>query len=214
MRFKNRLEAGKKLAEALAKYKGAELVVYALPRGGVVLGREIAQELGAPLDLIITRKIGHPLQSEYAVCAVAEDGDLICNEAERPLLNEQWLRGEIEREREEARRRREIYLRNRRPVSAKNKTAIVVDDGIATGLTMQLAIREVKHNEPERIVLAVPVIPAEIAKKFKKEVDEVVTLDTPELYLGAVGAYYDEFPQVEDEEVIKLLHDSVFSNRL
>lgn len=205
MHFRNRLEAGQKLAELLKKYKGQDVVVYALPRGGVVLGYEVAQELEAPLNLIITRKIGHPLQPEYAVCAVAEDGDLLCNKEERAALDPQWLKIETEKEQNEARRRRETYLGKEKVATAQGKIAIVIDDGIATGLTMLLAIDEVKHENPKEIIVAVPVVPMDVAEKIKQKTDKLVALDIPVFYAGAVGAYYDEFPPVEDEEVIKLL---------
>lgn len=205
MIFKDRTEAGRKLAEALKKYKGQDLVIYALPRGGVVLGYEIAKALGAPLDLVIPRKIGHPTNPEYAVCAVAEDGHMICNEAERAMLDPKWLEQAVERERQEAKRRRETYLEGRPPLSAEGKIAIIVDDGIATGLTMMLAIREIKHQKPKKIVVAIPVSPQDSAEVLKKEADELVALDIPEAYLGAVGAYYENFPQVEDAQVIRLL---------
>lgn len=208
MRFKDRIEAGRKLALKLLKYKNEAVVVYALPRGGVVLGYEIAKELGAPLDLVITRKIGHPHMPEYAVCVTAEDGDIICSETERTALNPEWLKREIEKERKEAKRRRETYLKGRKPYSLENKTAIVVDDGIATGLTFLLAIKELKHLNPKKIIAAVPVAPKDTAEKIKKEADEFVTLYIPVYYLGAVGAYYDDFLQVKDEEVIELLEKS------
>lgn len=205
MRFTNREEAGQLLAEKLVPWRGQPVVVYALPRGGVVLGRVIADALGAFLDLVITRKIGHPYNPEYAICAVAEDGDLVCNEAERTAVDQEWFQGEVEKEQAEAKRRREVYLAGREPMTAKNKIAIIVDDGIATGLTMQLAIREVKHGQPARVIVAIPVVPVDTAAKLRAEVDELVALDIPEFYLGAVGAYYEEFRQVEDEEVMRLL---------
>lgn len=205
MHFKDRSEAGKKLAAALAKYKGEDAIVYALPRGGVILGAEISKALGAPLDLAITRKIGHPFEPEYAVCAVAEDGDLICNESEKASLDQEWFKKETEKEKREARRRREVYLKGRAPLETENKTAIIVDDGVATGLTIELAIREVKHLKPKKVVVALPVLPADAAEKIKKEADELVALDITLDYLGAVGAYYENFPQIEDAEVIKIL---------
>ena len=205
MKFKDRKEAGQKLAEALRKYKNEDAIVYALPRGGVVLGFEVAKELNIPLDLVITRKIGHPFQEEYAICAVAEDGDMLCNEEERLAIDEKWLEKEKKKEQEEAKRRREIYLSNRKSPSAENKTAIIIDDGIATGLTMSLAISEIKHKKPKRIIVAVPVASSDFVKKIKGEVDESVILYIPDIYLGAVGMYYDDFSQVEDGEVIKLL---------
>lgn len=209
MMFKDRKEAGQKLAKELAKkYKGSDIVVYALPRGGVVLGYEIAKVLEAPLDLVITRKIGHPFQPEYAVCAVGESGGLVCSEFEKPNLDQKWLDDQVKKEREEAKRRREIYMKGKKLPVDKDTIAIIVDDGVATGLTMEAAIEEIKIQNPKQIVVAVPVIPHETAEKFKRKVDELIALDIPKMYLGAVGAYYSNFTQVEDEEVIKLLESS------
>lgn len=205
MRFRDRTDAGKKLAQALKKYQNQDGVVYALPRGGVVLGVEVARELGMPLDLLIPRKIGHPQQPEYAIGAVVENGEMVCNQKEVASLDPQWLRQEVEAERQEARRRRELYLGGRAPVSAKDKTAIIVDDGIATGLTMEVAIHDARRREPGRLIVAVPVAPPETAERLAREVDEFVLLDHSPYYLGAVGAYYDYFAQVTDDEVIALL---------
>lgn len=202
--FKDRAEAGQKLAEKLEKYRDKEAVIYALPRGGVVLGYEIAKRLNAPLDLIITRKIGHPNNPEYAICAIAEDGHKLCNEEERSHIDSRWFDEKAKDEQEEAKRRRELYLQGKSE-SVKGKIAIIVDDGVATGLTLRLAIKELKHKQPKRIVVAVPVAPKEIASELEKEVDEFVALDIPKFYLGAVGAYYENFSQVKDEEVIQLL---------
>ena len=206
MFFKNRQEAGKKLAKALAKYQYKDVVVFGLPRGGVVLAIEVARFLAAPLDLIIPRKIGHPQNPEYAVCAVAEHGDdVICNEDERKALGEEWIKQAAAQERAEAKRRRAIYLAGKKPLSLAGKTAIIIDDGIATGLTMRAAIQDAKARKPAKIVVAIPVIPRDTAKVIAAEVDELVALDKPLIYLGAVGAYYAEFPQVSDEEVIKMM---------
>lgn len=209
MRFKNRQEAGQQLAEGvrgvLANHPGETTIIYALPRGGVVLGAEIAKRLHLPLDLIITRKIGHPQNPEYAICAVAEDGDYLCNPTEQALVDQDWLEAEFEKEKKEAQRRRITYLGEEEALSPEGKIAIIVDDGIATGLTMWLAINEMKHYLPKRIIVAVPVVPPDTAERLRVEVDGLVTLDIPELYLGGVGAYYDNFDQVTDQEVIQLL---------
>ncbi len=207
MRFANRTEAGKLLAGALEPYHGDDVVIYALPRGGVVLGVEVAKALGALLDLVIARKIGHPFNREYAICAVSEDGHEICNEEEVASIDPAWFRRAEAETCAEAKRRRERYLGGRERLSAEGKTAILVDDGIATGLTMFAAIAEVKAMHPRRIIIAVPVIPAETAAKLQTQVDAVVALDIPTFFLGAVGAYYDDFPQVSDEEVIALLQE-------
>jgi len=206
MRFKDRTDAGVKLARLLAeKYAGADGIVYALPRGGVVLGVEIARHLGLPLDLVIARKIGHPYNPEYAIAAVTEHGAPVVNTDEIAQLPADWFNMQVKLQRQEATRRHEVYLDGRAPLSCRGKTAIVVDDGIATGLTMAAAIRDLKQRHPARIVVAIPVAPADTAAKFRSEVDDLVALDLPQYYLGGVGAYYDYFPQVSDEEVIALL---------
>lgn len=180
-------------------------MVYAIPRGGVVLGAEIAKALSAPLDLVITRKIGHPASPEYAVCVVAENHHLICNPEEKKRLDPKWLAETVEKERQEAIRRRKVYLRERTRPRVEGKTAIVVDDGVATGMTFLMALKEVRHLRPAKLVAAIPVLPAEMVTKIRAEADEVVYLDAPLDFAGAVGSYYDEFPQVSDEEVVSLL---------
>ncbi len=207
MRFRDRREAGQKLAQALARYRGREGIVYPLPRGGVVLGVEIARALGMPLDLVIPRKIGHPYNPEYAICAVTEHGPPICNEREVAQVDPEWFRRRVEAERREARRRRELYLAGRMPLPAEGKIAIVVDDGIATGLTMRAAIQDVRSRRPARMIVAIPVAPKDTTDRLMREVDEVAALDVSDFYLGAVGAYYDEFPQLTDDEVILLLRE-------
>lgn len=210
MRFTDRQDAGRRLAEALAKYRGSDVVVYALPRGGVVAGSEIARALGAPLDLIITRKIGHPLQPEYAIAAIGENGSMLGTARELEAADTRWLEEEKNRQQQEIRRRHKTYLGGREAIPAEGKIAILVDDGIATGLTMRVGILELKHRHPEKIVVAVPVAPASIADLIRSEADELVALDIPadSEYLGAVGAYYDDFPQVTDREVIGFLEKS------
>jgi putative phosphoribosyl transferase len=208
MRFKNRKEAGIELAKVLEKYKGKDVVVYALPRGGVVLGCEIAKHLRAPLDLIIARKIGHPFNREFAVCAVTEDGTLFCDENEKKDLDPGWLKEKIKEEIEEAKRRRETYLIGREPIDAMGKTAIVVDDGIATGLTLKVAIQKLKSKKPRKLIVAVPVSPKDVAEEILRDVDNFIALDIPVLYLGAVGAYYDDFSETTDKDVIRLLKEA------
>jgi len=202
--FEDRTAAGKLLAKALEPY-AKDSIVLALPRGGVVLGFEVAQQLGIPLDIIVPRKIGHPLHPEYAIGAVDEHGTRILNEGEARMLDAQWLEDETKRQQEEAKRRVKLYREARPPVLLKGKTVILADDGIATGLTMQLAVRSVKRSHPGKIMVAVPVAPPEALQMLAKEGAEVVTLEPPEDFQGAVGAHYHRFPQIEDEEVIRLL---------
>lgn len=208
MHFNDRKQAGQLLADALDEYKNAGTVIYALPRGGVVLGAEIAKKLDAPLDLVVPRKIGHPDQPEYGVCAVTEDGHLVCSREEIARLDPAWLTAEVQKEQTEARRRALTYLADRPRAEAEGKTAVIVDDGVATGLTMLAAIEEVKDRGPEKIVLATPVIPSDVADRLKRYVDVMIALDVPVLYMGAVGAYYDKFDPVEDQEVVELLREA------
>jgi len=206
--FRDRADAGRWLAALLAGYRESQPVIYALPRGGVVVGAEIARALAARLEAVIARKVGHPQSPEYAVCAVGASGYLVCNEAERRSLDPAWFEEAVERERREAARRQAIYLEGRQPISAEGRTAILVDDGIATGLTMRAAVQEIKGQQPRQLVVAVPVIPRETAALLNREVDAIVAVDIPELFLGAVGAYYVDFQQVTDDEVIRLLRQS------
>lgn len=214
IRFTNRKEAGKLLAEKLSEYKGHDVVVYALPRGGVVTAYEIAKELSAPLDLIIARKIGHPHHLEYAIAAVAQNGHIVKEEKEVKKIEKKWFEEELIKARKEAARRREEYLKGRDEVSPEGKIAILVDDGIATGLTIRVGILELKHKNPSKIVVAAPIIPRQIFDLLQKEVDEVVALEVPKEseFLGAVGSYYDFFPQVSDEEVIGYLNSLPLSS--
>ena len=209
IKFKNREDAGRQLAERLKKYAKEEAIIYALPRGGVVLGFEIAQALLLPLDIVITRKIGHPSNAEYAIGAVDEDGTLVLNEAEAISVNQQWLEKEIEKQKGEARRRGILYRKGKQRPDIVGRVAIIVDDGIATGFTMRLAVKVIKSQHPEKIIIAVPVASSESIHELKKEgIDEVIVLEPPEEFLGTVGAYYQEFSQVSDEEVIKLLEST------
>lgn len=206
MLFNDRKDAGIRLAEALEKYKGEDVVIFALPRGGVVLGAEIANRLNATLDLVIAKKIGHPTNPEYAICAVAEQGEPICDSYERARVDSIWFQKEVIRIRDEIRRRRVAYLGEAREYDIEGKTAIIVDDGIATGFTMMAAILEVKKRKPKKVVVAIPITPYDTAQKLLTLADDLVSLEIARDYLGAVGAYYKDFKQVEDSEVISLLN--------
>ncbi len=208
MRFRDRVEAGQKLAEKLNKYKNDNVVILALPRGGVVLGAEVAKLFGAPLDLVIPRKIGHPNNPEYAIAAVTESGKRVVNQAEIANVDPKWFEQAVQKEIAETKRRRQIYLQRKKPVDLKDRVAIIVDDGVATGLTMRVAIKDVRAHRPKRIVVAVPVSPPDTAEILKREADELVAIDIPAVYLGAVGAYYQIFGQLEDREVIKIIEEN------
>lgn len=206
MRFKDREDAGRRLAEALKEeLRGAkDIVVVALPRGGVVLGRVVADALGAPLRLVVPRKIGAPWNPEYAVAALVETGHVIWNEAERASVDPKELERIVEEEKREARRRMSVYGKGIPPRDVRGKTAVVVDDGIATGLTMRAALASLRDERPARLLVAVPVAPPSTLEEMKGEADAFVVLHRPAL-LGAIGAFYDAFDQVTDDEVIALL---------
>lgn len=205
MIFQDRHHAGVLLAERLREYQGKPVVVYALPRGGVVLGDIVAKQLHAPFDLLVPRKIGHPNNPEYAIASVSEKGAVIKNETETALVDQDWFNHEVQEQREEAARRRTTFLAGRPPKDASGKTAIIVDDGIATGLTMKAAIDEVRAMHPASVVLAVPVAPKDTTREFQALVDDVVVLECPDQFLGSIGAYYDRFGQVSDDEVVETM---------
>lgn len=201
--FKDRQDAGQQLAVLLQKYKGQPVVVFALPRGGVVPALEIAKALEAPLDLIIAHKIGHPQQPEYAVAAVSESGLLYISDE----VNPEWLEKEKERQIKELKKKRALFLPGRKQEAVEGKIAILVDDGIATGATMKVGIKELQARHPKKLVVAVPVAPASTAQEIAGQVDEFIALKVlgDADFMGAVGAHYDEFEPVENDEVIKCL---------
>ena len=210
-RFRNREEAGRKLAELLADRSLPDPVVLALPRGGVPVGLEVARRLRAPLDLVMVRKIGVPFQPELAAAAVV-NGDapqIVVNErvAASVGLSREDIAAMAEVELREIARRRAVYLRGRPPIPVAGRTTIVVDDGIATGATMRAALRAVRLRAPARVVLAVPVAPPDTLDTLSGEVDEVVCVVRPSS-LGAIGAYYCDFRQVDDATVIRMLDAS------
>ncbi|HET9173975.1 MAG TPA: phosphoribosyltransferase family protein [Candidatus Saccharimonadales bacterium] len=205
MRYGNRTIAGIELAERLLGYKH-HAVVYAIARGGVAVGAEVARILEVPLDVIVTNKISREGANEYAVGAVGEAGSPVWNELEETNLSSSWKRHAVARVRQEVRRRRLLYTSGHRHMSAVHKTALVVDDGIATGMTMVAAIREIARYHPLRIVVAVPCAPREAIDKLIQEADEVIVLNNPDTYVGAVSAYYDDFAQLRDSDVIELVH--------
>ncbi|PIT97387.1 phosphoribosyl transferase [Candidatus Berkelbacteria bacterium CG10_big_fil_rev_8_21_14_0_10_41_12] len=206
--FKDRADAGQQLAVKLEKYRGKDAVILALPRGGVAIGGEIASSLNLPLDIIPVRKIGHPFNPEYAIAALTSDGHIVLGTNELPDVDKEWLEEESKHQQLEAQRRREVYSRGRAPKKITGKIAIVVDDGLATGLTMQAAVWEIKQKNPKKIIVAVPVAPADTAEKISKDVDKVTTVLSPINFLGAIGAYYENFEQVSDEQVIKIIDEN------
>lgn len=208
MHFRNRRDAGERLAAALDKYKERRPVVLALPRGGVPVAAEVATRLDAPLDLILVRKIGVPIQPELAMGAVADGGTptVVRNEEVIRMagVDKESFKRVQDRELQEIERRRRSFLGDRPRLDVAGRVVIVVDDGVATGATTRAALRSVANQTPSALVLAVPVAPPDVASKLRREVDELVCLETPEDFY-AIGTYYDDFRQVSDDDVRRLL---------
>ncbi len=206
MPFHNRSDAGRRLGEALKRCHLRRPVVFALPRGGVPVAAEVCAVLDAPLDLIIARKIGLPVQPELAMGAVAEGGEPVRNDEVILLagVTDAEFAAVCADERREIARRRRRYLGDRAPVAVAGRAAIVVDDGIATGATMRAALRAVRARRPQRVVLAVPVAPPSTLEALRAEADDTVCLEQPEPF-DAIGMFYGDFTQVTDEEVVALL---------
>lgn len=211
MRFHDRQQAGRELAETLrARQDQGALpapLVLALPRGGVAVAREVARALDAPLDVVVVRKIGAPFQEELGVGAMAGDEvPLLDEEALRHLgIDEAALAPVIARERAELRRRERLYRQGRPAPDLRGHTVIVVDDGLATGSTARAALRFVRRQEPERVVLAAPVGSPEAAESLRAEADEVICLHRPAAFM-AVGLWYENFGQLTDRDVLEALH--------
>ena len=204
--FKDRLEAGERLAELLNDLKDEKCAVIAIPRGGVAVGYAVAIRLRAPLEVTVPRKIGAPGDPELAVGAVAEDGTIYVEESIAGVIGvgEDWIRIEAERELEEVKRRIEVY-RSGKPLPKLNEyVVLIVDDGVATGATVIATARFLKKLGSKRIIIAVPVAPPEILPKLSREVDDVRCVDTPTPFF-AIGQFYRNFSQLSDSEVLEYL---------
>lgn len=208
IRFADRRDAGRQLAERLLPLAAEDPIVLALPRGGVPVAREVALALHAPLDFLAVRKLGAPHNPEYGIGAVVEDGTrLIDPEAIAVLgIGNGALDAIVARERAELRRRTAAYRGDRPVLDLSGRTVIVVDDGVATGVTDAAALRAVRRRGPRRVILAVPVCPPDSARRLRSEADEVVCLHSPPRFFG-VGQWYEDFSQVSDEEVTSVLSE-------
>ncbi len=199
--FKDRLDAAIRLTHKLEKYKNQDGVVLAVPRGAVPMGCYMAHELKLPLDLVMTKKLGHPMNREYAIGAVSLESSFI---EDRQDVPEEYIIAETQRIQEQLRERYAKFMGGSKPVTLKNKIVIIVDDGIATGRTLMAAIKMIRSRDPKKIVVAIPVAPPESAKKIIELVDEFICLYLPEQFYG-VGMFYEDFSEVNDEEVSTLM---------
>lgn len=206
--FADRVDAGRRLAEALRPLALADPVVLALPRGGVPVAAEVARALGAPLDLLLVRKIGAPGQPELAVAAVADAPEPVLERDDETLAQSgadlRYVQAQVPAQLAEIERRRGLYLQGRAPLPLAGRTAVLVDDGIATGTTVRAALRALRQRQPARLVLAVPVAPPSEVQRLRAQVDDLVCLLQP-AWFGAVGAFYRDFDQTSDEQVVALM---------
>lgn len=204
--FKSREEAAELLAQKLQNYKGKDAIILAVPRGGVVVGKTLAKKLSLPLDIVVTRKIGAPNQPELAIGAVGPEGAKFIDWglAMRAGADEDYLKFKIEEQKKEVGKRFSKFRKGKKALELKGKIVIVTDDGIATGATIEAAVAWIRTKKPKKIILAVPVAPRDTVEKIKDKVEELIVLETPDEFF-AVGQFYREFPQVTDEEVVRLL---------
>ncbi len=204
--LRNREDAGRRLAERLAKYREESPVVLALPRGGVPVGYEISRALNAPLDVFVARKLGAPGREEFGIGAVAQGGVRVFNErAVRALdISEEYIEQTAQRETAEIERRLQLLRGDRPEPEVRGRTVILVDDGLATGVTALAAIRALHQRAPRRLILAAPVCAAQTTEALRSEVDDLVCLEAPS-DLMAIGLWYQDFEQVSDEEAMELL---------
>jgi predicted phosphoribosyltransferase len=199
--LKDRIEAGLLLSEKLKKYQNSNSIVLAVPRGGVPVAAIIAKSLHLPLDIVLSKKIGHPYNKEFAIGAVSIDSMIIDKHPEVP---KEYVEKEVVKLRKLMQEKYEIYRGNRTPLAIEGKNVIVVDDGIATGNTLLVTINMLRKRNPAKIIVAVPVIPYDTVPVFEKNTDELVYLIASK-YFSGVGGFYEDFNQVEDDEVIQLL---------
>lgn len=207
--FEDREDAARRLAARLKAYEGrGDAVVAAIPRGGIVIGAVVAKALRLPLEALLTKKIGHPLQPEFAIGVVNLSHELIDEEVvERERIPREYILKEVARLRELLRRRHAQYHAGRAPIGFPGKTVILVDDGLATGRTMEAAVRLAREEGAAAVVVAVPVAPADTLERLRPAVDELVCLLVPASF-AAIGQFYADFAQVEDEEAMRLLRES------
>jgi predicted phosphoribosyltransferase len=196
--FRNRIEAGLMLADKLRKYKNEPGIVLAVPRGGVPVAYAVARELGLPIEIILTKKIGHPMNKEYAIGAVSLNDYFIIPHED---ISEEYIQQELTAIRTRLKEMYKRFMGETEPQKLEGKTVLVIDDGIATGNTLLGTVRVLQKSKPGKIIIGVPVASRSAVRKLSKEVDEVVSVLIPEEFYG-VGAFYEDFSQVSDEEVM------------
>tara|TARA_B100000315_G_scaffold54982_1_gene49187 strand:+ start:522 stop:1154 length:633 start_codon:yes stop_codon:yes gene_type:complete len=206
MRFKDRHEAGQRLAEKLKEYRNKkDIIVLGIPRGGVEVAFEVAKRLKATLNIVVTKKIGHPFEAEFAIGAVSP-GNYIVDEKYGDEAGKDYIKNTVKEMNKEIKRRYRAYTKGKMP-EIKNKIIIVVDDGLATGFTMLAAVKYARSKNPKKLIVAIPVAAQDSFEKVKEASDEIICLHIPSFF-GAVGSFYREFMQLEDREVKSYLEES------
>jgi putative phosphoribosyl transferase len=199
--LQDRKEAATLLSNKLDKYQNTDAVILAVPRGGVPIGYEIAKNLHLPLDIILSKKIGHPLNKEFAIGAVSLDSSFVDN---HPDISAAYIESEIKKLRASLQDKYNLYMGDRKPIDVKGKIVVLVDDGIATGNTLLACIAMLRKSKPKKIVVAVPVVPFDTVSAIQQKADEFVYLIASKDFRG-VGGFYEDFEQVHDDEVIRML---------
>ena len=205
--FKNRKEVGLLLADQLQKYRNTNSIVLAIPRGGVPVAYEISKKLKLPLDVILSKKIGHPYNKEFAIGAVSLETMVVHKHSEVP---EEYVNSEVMQLRKQLKEKYKLYRGDHHPLAVKGKNIILVDDGIATGSTLLASIAMLRKSNPSKIIVAVPVAPEDAIVTFQVEADEFVCLASSK-YFNSVGEFYEDFQQVEDDDVIHMLKELTYS---
>ena len=202
----DRADAGKKLAVSLSSYKNSkDAIIIALPRGGIITGQEVAKELNLPFDIIIPRKIGAPHNPELAIGAIIEDEVLLNDDLIQSMdIDKEYIEQTIEKEKRDINRKKRIWRKERPPIQWRGKTILIIDDGVATGSTMKASVRYLKKQPIKKLVVAIPVGPAETIDELKEMADEVICLQAPEMFL-AVGQFYEKFTQTDDKAIVEIM---------
>lgn len=202
--FHNREEAAERLSRALKKYHNEDVIILAVPRGGVPIGKKVAEALHFPMDITLIKKVGHPVNKEYAIGAVGLNTEFF-NETDK-MVTRDYVREETEKVRDKLRERYKKYMGNKDPLDLTHKTVIIVDDGIATGSTLLATVQLARKKGASKVVVAAPVGPFSAVKKLQEVADEVICLEMPPDF-RAVGQFYDHFEEVNDDEVVSMLQD-------
>ncbi|MBD3231524.1 phosphoribosyltransferase [Candidatus Dependentiae bacterium] len=213
--FKNREEAAKELATKLKDYKNkSNTIIIGLPRGGIPIAAIISKEFNIPFDIVVTKKLKDPINSELAFGAITQDGTPILDYKiiQMYQIKQDYIQKEIKNEFQEIQRRLKKYRKNKPPLNVKNKIVIIVDDGIATGATMKAAIETIRKQSPSKIIIAIPVAPTEVIDELKNKVDKIICIKQSANFF-AVGQFYKQFPQLEDVEILKILKNFKADNQ-